>query len=188
MTNNLPPAPSTPAQIPVKKPFYKRTWFIVLAAVIVLAGIGNALGGDKSTDTPSSVAASAKEVAQPQSEGVADAKQSEAAPNEEAPKEEAPEASKEESQKEEDVTSGGIDYGTATVVCDNAAKSELFPGMEYDPSPIFGKQKGQVGLSDDQFLAVYNVKVDGRKTAITCLVDGTKDAPNVISVREFEAR
>ncbi|WP_216395964.1 hypothetical protein [Arcanobacterium phocae] len=83
-------------------------------------------------------------------------------------------------------TTGGIDYGLAVQACDNAAKEQLFPGMKYNSDPIIGGQKSQVGLDDSQFLAVYNVKVDGRKTAITCLVDGTVDAINVVSIKETE--
>lgn len=34
-----------------KKPLYKRTWFIIVAVLLLLGGIGNALGGS-STDEP----------------------------------------------------------------------------------------------------------------------------------------
>lgn len=37
-----------------KKPFYKRIWFIVLAGLIVLGALGNALGGGKEGTTTSS--------------------------------------------------------------------------------------------------------------------------------------
>lgn len=37
-----------------KKPFYKRIWFIVLVGLVVLGGLGNALGGGKEETTSSS--------------------------------------------------------------------------------------------------------------------------------------
>ncbi|QJC22038.1 hypothetical protein [Arcanobacterium buesumense] len=83
-------------------------------------------------------------------------------------------------------TTGGIDYGHAVQACDNTAKDQLFPGAKYNSDPIMGEQKSGVGIDDSQFLAVYNVKVDGHKTAITCLVDGTVDAINVVSIKETE--
>lgn len=85
----------------------------------------------------------------------------------------------------EEVTTGGIGYSEATAACDLAAQQQLFPGRTYKSHTILGKQKGMIGLEPDQYLAAYNVKVDGRKTAINCLVDGTKDEVNVISIGEI---
>ena len=96
------------------------------------------------------------------------------------------EPEQEEPKDDETRTSGGIGYGEAVQACDRAAQETLFPGACYDSDPIVGRQKGTVGLSDDQYLAVYNIKVDGRKRAVSCLVDGTKDAPHVISINETE--
>lgn len=94
------------------------------------------------------------------------------------------EPEQEEPKDDETRTSGGIGYGEAVQACDRAAQETLFPGDRYDSDPIIGRQKGMVVLNDDQYLAVYNVKVDGRKTGVSCLVDGTKDAPHVISINE----
>jgi hypothetical protein len=35
-----------------KKPFYKRIWFIAIAAIFVIAVINSAMGGESSTETP----------------------------------------------------------------------------------------------------------------------------------------
>ncbi|MBT1175947.1 hypothetical protein JS530_10695 [Bifidobacterium sp. LC6] len=86
------------------------------------------------------------------------------------------------------MTSGGIDYEHAVVACDKAAREQLFSGHEDNSDPILGRQQGMVGLSEDQYLASYNVRVDGNLTAITCLVDGTKDEVHVISVNQVDAQ
>ncbi|WEV46769.1 hypothetical protein OZX62_00190 [Bifidobacterium sp. ESL0690] len=86
------------------------------------------------------------------------------------------------------VTSGGIDYGSAVVACDGAAQSRLFSGRTYNSHAIWGQQKWQQGLGKEQGLAVYNAKVDGQKTGVRCLVDGTKANVNVITVSMGEWR
>lgn len=145
-----------------KKPWWKNkvVWGAV-AALVVIGGIGSALdGGDTSTTTAQpAVPTPAVAVTEAASEATTE-------------------------QAAADTTSGGIGYGEAVQACDAAAQEQLFVGADYDSDAILGQQKGQVGMSPEQYLAVYNVKVDGRKTAITCLVDGTKDAVNVISVKE----
>lgn len=153
------------------KPFWKRWWFWVIV-VLVLAAIGGATGAGNDTDTGASQTPSA---------GTATDTQQPAEPQQE-------QADGETIPDDGDTTSGGIGYGDAVIACDNAAREQLFPGANYESSPILGKQKGQLGLDDTQYLAVYNVTVDNRHTAITCLVDGTKDNVNVISVNETEAR
>lgn len=63
--------PNQPAGQPATKPFYKRTWFIGAAAVVVLAAIGSTLGNDKapvaaaSTPTTSSSAVAPEPVTTP---------------------------------------------------------------------------------------------------------------------------
>lgn len=153
------------------KPFWKRWWFWVIV-VLVLAAIGGATGAGNDTDTGASQTPSA---------GTATDTQQPAEPQQE-------QADGETIPDDGDTTSGGIGYGDAVIACDNAAREQLFPGANYESSPILGKQKGQLGLDDTQYLAVYNVTVDNRHTAITCLVNGTKDNVNVISVNETEAR
>ena len=142
------------------KRFWKRWWFWVIV-VLVIAAIGGATGAGNGTATDAQ-----QQPAEPQQEPTG----SDAAPD------------------DGETTSGGIGYGDAVVACDNAAREQLFPGSVYESSPLLGKQKGQLGIDDAQYLAAYNVTVDGRHTAITCLVDGTKDNINVISVNETEAR
>jgi hypothetical protein len=46
-----PPAPPAP---PAKKPLYKRTWFIVLAALVAIGVIGSAMDGGSDTTTGAS--------------------------------------------------------------------------------------------------------------------------------------
>lgn len=154
------------------KPFWKRWWFWVIV-VLVLAAIGGATGAGSGTDAGAGQT--------PNAGTAADAQQQPTEPQQEPTDGEA-------IPNDGDTTSGGIGYGDAVVACDNAAREQLFPGSAYESSPVLGQQKGQLGLDDAQYLAVYNVTVDGRHTAITCLVDGTKDNVNVISVRETEAR
>lgn len=154
------------------KPFWKRWWFWVIV-VLVIAAIGGATGAGNGTDTGAG---------QTQNTNTAtDAQQQPAEPQQEP-------TGSDETPDDGETTSGGIGYGDAVVACDNAAREQLFPGSAYESSPLLGKQKGQVGIDDAQYLAAYNVTVDGRHTAITCLVDGTKDNVNVISINETEAR
>lgn len=144
--------------------------------MFTLGGIGKAIEGDKSVHKPN--VAIQSQVTKPQSESTSTNN----------------DTSENDAQKEKvkatptDKTTGEIQYGIAVQACDKVAQRDLFPGAKYKPNHILGQIKGQIGLSPDQYLAIYSVKVDGRKTAITCLVDGTKDNPNVISVREFEAK
>lgn len=154
------------SDVPAKTPMWKKKPFwIAVAVVFAVGGIGNAIKG-----TPMPTPAPAP------------------APQSAATRQSTPDAdSSESTTKPKDVTSGGIDYGIAVQACDKAAQEEMYPGADYAPAPILGMQKGQVGLSDDQYLAVYNVKVDGRTTAISCLVDGTKEEPHVISINEVPA-
>lgn len=84
-------------------------------------------------------------------------------------------------------TTGGIDYGTASVACDKAARKRLFEGRSYNSDPILGMQKWQQGLDESEGLARYNVTVDGQKMAINCLVGGTKDKPSVVQVSKADA-
>lgn len=136
-----------------------KFWLAIFIILGLIGGIGQALGI----------------IEKPKTETVAEGKSS-VTENSEA----------KEPAESSEKTSGGIDYGHAVQACDDAAKEQLFPGLKYNSNPIIGEQKSQVGLDDSQFLAIYNVKVDGRKTAITCLVDGTVDDINVVSVKETE--
>lgn len=155
------------------KPFWKRWWFWVIV-VLVIAAIGGATGAGGGTDARTGQTQSASTATDTQQQQPAEPQQ-EQADGETIP-------------NDGDVTSGGIGYGEAVIACDNAAREQLFPGSNYESSPLLGQQKGQVGLEPTQYLATYNVTVDGRHTAITCLVDGTKDNINVISVNETEAQ
>lgn len=154
------------------KRFWKRWWFWVIV-VLVIAAIGGATGAGNGTGTGAGQTQNANTAT--------DAQQQPAEPQQEPTGSDA-------TPDDGETTSGGIGYGDAVVACDNAAREQLFPGSAYESSPLLGKQKGQVGIDDAQYLAAYNVTVDGRHTAITCLVDGTKDNVNVISINETEAR
>lgn len=52
-------APQPPA--PTKKPFFKKTWFLVLAGLTVIAIIGSAISGGKGSGSTSGTAADAGE-------------------------------------------------------------------------------------------------------------------------------
>lgn len=60
---------SAPIEAPSKstsrKPWYKRWWVWAIAAVVVISGIGNALGGGDGADTPDDVAVSSQETPNP---------------------------------------------------------------------------------------------------------------------------
>jgi hypothetical protein len=63
-------APNVPSTAAAKKPFYKRTWFIVLAVLVGLGVIGNVIGGPPSTSSKPEPSAtkSAAPAAEPQPE------------------------------------------------------------------------------------------------------------------------
>lgn len=181
---------STPASpAPKKKPFYKRWWFVLIVILLALPVLKKIVGPTPPKPVASQSAQSATTpapTAEPVPQSSAEPEPTPAVDADSTP--EAEPTTTTRPARDEDRTTGGIGYGEAYVACDRAAQKQLFPGLDYNSDPILGEQKSQVGLSDDQYLAIYNVKAGGRKTAITCLVDGTKDNVHVISVRETERR
>ena len=185
-TPSEPSPDSAPQQ---RKPFYKCWWFFLIVILLALPVIKKIVD----PAPPKPVASQSAQSATAPAPTVEPVPQSSAEPEPEpepaVDADSTPEAEPTtHTARDEGRTTGGIGYGEAYVACDRAAQKRLFPGLDYNSDPILGEQKGQVGLSDDQYLAIYNVKAGGRKTAITCLVDGTKDNVHVISVRETERR
>lgn len=182
-TPSEPSSDSAPQQ---RKPFYKRWWFVLIVILLALPVIKKIVDPAPPKPVASQSAQSATTTAPTAEPAPQSSAEPEPTPTVDTDSTPAPDPTT--TTHDTDLTTGGIGYGEATVACDRAAQKRLFPGLDYNSDPIIGKQKGQVGLSDDQYLAIYNVKAGNRKTAITCLVDGTKDNVNVISVRETERR
>jgi hypothetical protein len=57
------PQPPAPAPAPAKKPFYKKAWFLVLAAIVVIAAIASPKGESSSDDSTTAGSAAAGESA-----------------------------------------------------------------------------------------------------------------------------
>ena len=57
------PQPPAPAPAPAKKPFYKKAWFLVLAAIVVIAAIASPKGESSSDDSTTAGPAAAGESA-----------------------------------------------------------------------------------------------------------------------------
>lgn len=65
-----------------KKPFYKRIWFIAIAAILVIAVINTAIGGGSSTDTPTASDTTSTSTDSAQSEESASSEEAAEAPDE----------------------------------------------------------------------------------------------------------
>lgn len=91
----------------------------------------------------------------------------------------------------DDTTSGGVDYGVATVACDNALdQSAATSGYKWNGDPIIGMIDGRV-TDSDTYLAKYTGKLKnaaGGKINVTveCEVGGTDTAPVITNARVYD--
>lgn len=91
----------------------------------------------------------------------------------------------------DDATSGGVDYGVATVACDNALdQSAATSGYKWNGDPIIGMIDGRVTESDTYF-AKYTGKLKnaaGGKINVTveCEVGGTDTVPIITNARVYD--
>lgn len=174
-----PPMPPPPVVLRRTKPFYKKMWFIILAGILVLMGLGRLVGGPPSTSpralpTTSDVHTAAQEAAQP-AEGTTIEEES-PAPEEAATRtpEPAPEAT------------GGGDWGGLTVAADSISACERYGKQMYPLGFKIHVVTGKISEtpSDDGLALVYKATVTQRvggkyEGQVECAVGGDPKNPTV---------
>lgn len=197
------------AAVKQKKPFWKKWWFWLVVVIVVLAMV---VGGNSGNSGNGGTSTSATGTTQSQQSQTTDNAGSDAKTGSDAATgsagtdakadstdtgttgsdansgSEAEKTPADNAASEQQSQSTEPDYGKAVQVCDDAAKQQLFPNAEYDSDAILGKQKWMQSLSENQWLASYNVKVGAgkEKAAVNCLVDVSTEPYSVISVRRGE--
>ncbi|VEI04155.1 Uncharacterised protein [Acidipropionibacterium jensenii] len=176
-----------------KKPIWKRWWMICIYALVLIM-IGASLGGGSDDDTSADATPSQSAAASTQSS--AEAKESQlkqmgadpsvASAVAHGASSSAPATDPTTAEPADDptVTSGGIDQGLASVVCEKYAKKEVAAaGGKWKGHYIAGVVKA-VPLQDTFFLSyqgeVTNAAGGETPALLNCTVGGTKDNPEVV--------
>lgn len=174
-----PPMPPTTAVMRRTKPFYKKMWFIILVAILVLMGLGRLAGGPPSSSpralpTAGAVHTATQEDAQP-TEGTTI--------EEESP---APEEATTQASEPTPEATGGGDWNGLTVAADSISACERYGKQLYPLGFKIHVVTGKVSEtpSDDGLTLVYKATITQRvggkyDGTVECTVGGDPKNPTV---------
>lgn len=174
-----PPMPLPPVALRQTKPFYKKMWFIILVALLVLMGIGRLAGGPPSPSpralpTAGAVHTATQEAAQP-TEGTTI--------EEESP---APEEATAQASEPTPEATGGGDWSGLTAAADSISACERYGKQMYPLGFKIHVVTGKISEtpSDDGLTLVYKATVTQRvggkyDGTVECTVGGDPKNPTV---------